>query len=85
MMVLRVGLAGSFALATIIIGIAAVAATGPAAAQGGVVCAYGPASYRACCKQSYARNPRMGGRARADDIDACMGTGSTARKKKQPS
>jgi hypothetical protein len=84
MMVLRFGLAGSFALATIIIGIAAVAASGPATAQGGVVCAYGPASYRACCKQSYARNARMGAQARADDIDACMGKGSSAKKKKQP-
>lgn len=44
----------------------------PAAAQGGMVCSYGPSSYKACCRESYARFPRMGTLARANDIDACM-------------
>lgn len=74
---------GLFALTALTGGVAGVGTVGPAAAQGGIVCAYGPASYRACCKQSYAANPKLGARARADDIDACMGKGSAAKKKKQ--
>jgi hypothetical protein len=84
MMSLRLGLIGAFALA-VIVAVAAMDMTRPAAAQGGAVCAYGPASYRACCKQSYARHPRMGARARADDIDACMNKGSSGKKKKKQS
>jgi hypothetical protein len=76
-MLLRLVRFGSFALATAISGSAFFEATTPASAQGGIVCEYGPASYRRCCKQSYARNPSMGARARADDIDACMGKGSS--------
>ena len=49
--------------------------TRPAVAQGGIVCQYGSASYRRCCAQSYARKPSLGARARANDIDACMGQG----------
>jgi hypothetical protein len=49
--------------------------TRPAVAQGGIVCQYGPASYRRCCTQSYARKPSLAARARANDIDACMGKG----------
>lgn len=49
--------------------------TRPAVAQGGIVCQYGPASYRRCCAQSYARKPSLGASARASDIDACMGKG----------
>jgi hypothetical protein len=82
MMSLRLGLIGAFALA-VIVAVAAMDMTRPAAAQGGAVCTYGSASYRACCKQSYARHPRMGARARADDIDACMNKGSSGKKKKK--
>lgn len=52
----------------------------PAAAQGGLVCAYGPAGYRACCKQSYASKPSLDASSRAADIDACM---AGAKKKKR--
>lgn len=55
--------------------------TRPAVAQGGIVCQYGPASYRRCCAQSYAKKPSLGSRARADDIDACMGKGGKASRK----
>ncbi|RAI42219.1 hypothetical protein [Rhodoplanes roseus] len=57
--------------------------TRPAIAQGGVVCQYGPASYRRCCTQSYARKPSLGATARANDIDACMGKGG--KKSGKPS
>ena len=51
-------------LAALLAGIVAVEASRPAAAQGGIVGAYGPASYRACGKQSYAPNPKMEAGAR---------------------
>lgn len=75
-MTLRLRTISMLALGTVFFGAAALQA-GPAAAQGGVVCSYGPSDYRACCRQSYARNPRMGASARADDIDACMDRGSS--------
>jgi hypothetical protein len=84
MMSLRLDLIGAFA-AAVIVAVAAMEMTRPAVAQGGVVCAHGPSSYRACCKQSYARHPRMGARARADDIDACMNKGLSGKKKKKQS
>jgi hypothetical protein len=56
-------------------------ADAPAAAQGGLACAYGPASYQRCCAQSYKKKPRLGASARASDIDACM-SGGKAKKKK---
>lgn len=80
-MILRFGMTRTLALGTLILGAASLEA-GPAAAQGGVVCSYGPASYRACCRQSYARNPRLSGSARANDIDACMNGGSSRRGRK---
>jgi hypothetical protein len=43
-----------------------------ASAQGRIQCDYGPAKYRRCCNDSYRENPRLGARARADDIDVCM-------------
>lgn len=77
-MTLRLGMIRTLALGTAVLGAASLQA-GPAAAQGGAVCAYGPSSYRACCRQSYARNPRMSASARADDIDACMSGGPSRR------
>lgn len=80
MMVLRFGLAGSFALATIIIGIAAVAASGPADGArrrrlrvwAGVL----PRVLQAIlCAQRADGSAGAGG---------CMGKGSSAKKKKQP-
>ena len=44
----------------------------PAAAQGGAVCDYGSAMYKRCCRESYGENPKLGARARSDDINACM-------------
>lgn len=52
----------------------------PAAAQGGIVCEYGPASYQRCCKQSYAKKSSLGASARANDIDACMGKKPKSKK-----
>jgi hypothetical protein len=43
-----------------------------ASAQGGIVCEYGTARYKRCCRESYRNNPDLGPRARARDIDACM-------------
>lgn len=57
--------------------------TRPALAQGGIVCQYGPASYRRCCTQSYASKPGLGSRARANDIDACMNKGKSSKSSKQ--
>jgi hypothetical protein len=54
----------------------------PAGAQGGIVCSYGPANYRRCCRESFAKAPRLGARARANDIDACMNAGR--RKSNEP-
>jgi len=44
----------------------------PAAAQGGIVCAYGTSHYRRCCRESYRNKPGLGPASRARDIDACM-------------
>ena len=41
-------------------------------AQGGIVCDYGTARYKRCCRESYRNNPDLGPRGRARDIDACM-------------
>lgn len=78
-MTLRLGMIRTLALGTVFLGAASLPA-GPAAAQGGAVCAYGPSDYRACCRQSYARNPRMSASARADDIDSCMARGPSRGK-----
>ncbi|HML14288.1 MAG TPA: hypothetical protein VK456_13350 [Xanthobacteraceae bacterium] len=50
-----------------------------ASAQGGIVCEYGTARYKRCCRESYRNNPDLGPRARARDIDACM-SGSSSRE-----
>lgn len=78
-MIIRLDVIRTLTLGTVFFGAVSLQAV-PAAAQGGAVCAYGPASYRACCRQSYARNPRMSASARADDIDACMNRGPSRRK-----
>ncbi len=57
------------------------AAPRPAAAQGGIVCEYGPASYKRCCAESYKKKPSLGASARASDIDACMGKKPKGKKK----
>jgi hypothetical protein len=44
----------------------------PASAQGGIVCEYGTARYKRCCRESYRRNPDLGPGRRARDIDACV-------------
>jgi hypothetical protein len=81
-MTLRLGMIRTLALGAVVLGAVSLEAR-PAAAQGGAVCAYGPSSYRACCRQSYARNPRMSASARADDIDACMNRGPSRRSKRR--
>ncbi len=48
-----------------------------ASAQGGIVCEYGTARYKRCCRESYRNNPDLGPRGRARDIDACMNRGSS--------
>jgi len=64
---------GFAALATIAIVVGdMVSETGTASAQGGIVCQYGTARYKRCCRESYDNNPNLGPRARARDIDACM-------------
>ena len=80
-MTLLLGTIRTLALGAVLLGAASLQA-GPAAAQGGAVCAYGPSDYRACCRQSYSRKPRMSASARADDIDACMDRGGPSRKKR---
>ncbi len=68
---------GLVAFAASIGAIAAIEDSRPAAAQGGIVCAYGTTQYRRCCRESYRNNPGLGPSARARDIDACMDGGST--------
>src|ERR1043166_1585219 len=64
---------GFAAFATIaIVGADMAIETGTASAQGGIVCQYGTARYKRCCRESYDNNPNLGARARARDIDACM-------------
>ena len=69
-------LLASFGLATVatiaIVGADLASGTRTASAQGGIVCQYGTAKYKRCCRDSYDNNPNMGPRARARDIDACM-------------
>jgi hypothetical protein len=79
-MMLRLVRYGSLALATVISGAAFLETSGPAAAQGGIVCEFGSTKYRRCCRQSYGRNPGIGARARADDIEACMDRGPSGQK-----
>lgn len=80
-MLLRLVRYGSLALATVISGAAYVETSAPAAAQGGIVCEFGSSKYRRCCRQSYGRNPGIGARARADDIEACMDRGPSSSQK----
>lgn len=54
----------------------------PAAAQGGIVCAYGTSQYRRCCRESYRNKPSLGPSSRARDIDACM-NGETREEKRE--
>jgi len=54
----------------------------PAAAQGGIVCAYGTSQYRRCCRESYRNKPGLGPASRARDIDACM-NGETREEKRE--
>jgi hypothetical protein len=64
---------GFAALATIaIVGADMASGTRTASAQGGIVCQYGTARYKRCCRDSYENNPNLGPRGRARDIDACM-------------
>jgi hypothetical protein len=64
---------GVAALATIAIAGADLASgITTASAQGGIVCQYGTARYKRCCRESYENNPKLGPRARANDIDACI-------------
>jgi hypothetical protein len=64
---------GLAALATIaIVGADLASGIRTASAQGGIVCQYGTAKYKRCCRDSYENNPNLGARARGRDIDACM-------------
>ena len=69
-------LVASFGLATLatiaIVGADLASGTRTASAQGGIVCQYGTAKYKRCCRESYDNSPNLGPRARARDIDACM-------------
>jgi hypothetical protein len=65
-------------LATImLLGVDMAAEMRTASAQGGIVCEYGTAKYRRCCRESYRNNPDLGPRGRARDIDACMNRDSS--------
>ncbi|HXW27276.1 MAG TPA: hypothetical protein VEK73_21195 [Xanthobacteraceae bacterium] len=55
-----------------ILGAGMMGATQPASAQGGIVCEYGTAQYKRCCRESYRNKPDLGPSRRARDIDACM-------------
>jgi hypothetical protein len=64
---------GLSALAMVtILGLDLASGTRTASAQGGIVCDYGTAQYKRCCRESYRNNPDLGPRGRARDIDACM-------------
>jgi hypothetical protein len=69
-------LVASFGLATLatiaIMGADLASGTRTASAQGGIVCQYGTAKYKRCCRESYSNNPDLAPRARARDIDACI-------------
>src|SRR5262249_10923040 len=75
---------GFAALTTIaIVGADMASGTRTASAQGGIVCQYGGAKYKRCCRESYDNNPNMGPRARARDIDACMSGRDRDREKSE--
>lgn len=65
-------IAGAGPTTALLVSLIAVGPSGPALAQGGLICDVGPADYRRCCKESYARNPELGLRARAEEIEACL-------------
>ncbi|MEZ5785684.1 MAG: hypothetical protein R3D62_04180 [Xanthobacteraceae bacterium] len=68
--------AGAVAAAALSLFFIALVPNMPASAQGGLICDVGPADYRRCCKESYRRNPELGVRARAEDIEACLKGGA---------
>jgi hypothetical protein len=75
---------GFAAFATIaIVGADIASGTRTASAQGGIVCQYGTARYKRCCRDSYENSPNLGPRARARDIDACM-SGRDRDKSEEP-
>lgn len=67
---------GAGAMAALSVSFITLVPTRPVSAQGGLVCDVGPADYRRCCKESYRRNPELGLRARAEDIEACLKGGA---------
>jgi hypothetical protein len=79
-------LVSGFGLTTLLAGATLAIATldeiKPAAAQGGIVCAYGTSQYRRCCRESYRNKPSLGPSSRARDIDACM-NGETREDKRE--
>jgi hypothetical protein len=77
--IIRIATACGFALA--IVFLISIGQSGPAKAQGSIVCDFGPKKYKNCCKQSYREHPKMGMRARANDIDACMDAKPKAKKR----
>ena len=72
MRIFALRMAGLIAAAVLVAGAMIAGNAEPVAAQGGIVCEYGSAKYRHCCAESYGRHPRLGARARADEIDACV-------------
>jgi hypothetical protein len=79
-------LVSRFGLITLVAGAVVAIATldeiRSAAAQGGLVCAYGTSQYRRCCRESYRNKPSLGAASRARDIDACM-NGETREEKRE--
>lgn len=69
---MRIGLVRMVALGTLLVGAASLQVGGHAVAQDGAACDEGPADYRECCKQSFAKKPKLSEDARDEDIDACM-------------
>jgi len=67
---LRMG--GLIATAALVTGAIMIGNSQPASAHGGIVCEYDSAKYRRCCAESYGKHPKLGSRARADEIDACV-------------
>jgi hypothetical protein len=78
--IVRITTTCGFALA--IVFLMSIGQSQPAAAQGGIVCEYGPKDYKDCCKQSYKKHPSLSASKRADDIDACLNAKPKAEKKK---
>jgi hypothetical protein len=68
--IIKITTACGFALAMVCL--FSIGQSEPANAQGGIVCSYGTKKYKECCKQSYKEHPKLGARARGNDIDACM-------------